>query len=471
MKQSSQKNRILETYCLLLIDLIALFVSYLLAGWVRFGSIKSVLSSEMHLSTCLCFMLISVSYSLLLDWNKSVVQRGYMIELIAVFKYNITMVIIVACFLFVTSTAAAFSRLIWGYVFLFNMALTYGGHSLAKYCLREYYRSIHRRVGVLVVTDTEEPAEMVEMLEKSMPMNYAIGAVAYVGKNPEVKKKYAGLPNLVEGEDLIGKVKQMPFDEVFLHAKHMSGDEVSRLIHTFELMGVICHYSLDIAAQEGNVGKFGDYVVVSYSLSQIDYRRGLIKRFIDILGGIVGLFMTGLLYPFVAIAIKMTSRGPVLFSQVRVGKNGRRFKIYKFRSMYVDAEEQKETLKEQNEMSGFMFKIKDDPRITPVGRFLRKTSIDEFPQFYNVLKGDMSLIGTRPPTEDEFEKYSPYYRRRLCMTPGLTGMWQVSGRSEIKDFDEVVKLDLKYIDNWSLTLDFKILLKTIWVVITGRGSD
>lgn len=471
MKQSNQKNRILETYCLLLIDLVAIFVSYLFAGLVRFGSMKIVLSSEMHLSTCLCFMLISVIYSLLLDWNKSVVQRGYMIELIVVFKYNITMVIIVACFLFVTSTAAYFSRLIWGYVFLFNMVFTYGGHALAKYCLREYYRSRHRRVGVLVVTDTEEPAEMIELLERSMPMNYAIGAIAYVGKNTEVKKKYAGLPNLVEGEDLIEQVKQLPFDEVFLHVKHMSGDEVSQMIHIFEVMGVICHYNLDIVEREGNVGKFGDYVVVSYSLSQIDYRRGLIKRFIDVLGGLVGLLITALLYPFVLVAIKATSRGPVLFSQVRVGKNGRRFKIYKFRSMYVDAEEKKEELEARNEMSGPMFKIKNDPRITPVGRFLRKTSIDELPQFYNVLKGDMSLIGTRPPTEAEFEKYSPYYRRRLCMTPGLTGMWQVSGRSEIKDFDEVVKLDLEYIDNWSLTLDFKILLKTIWVVVTGKGSD
>lgn len=471
MKQSSQKNRILETYCLLLIDIIAILVSYLIAGWIRFGSIRVVLSSGMHLSTCLCFMLLSVSYSLLLDWNKSVVQRGYMIELIAVFKYNITMVIIVACFLFVTSKAAAFSRLIWGYVFLFNMALTYGGHALAKYCLRKYYRSRHRQVDVLVVTDTEEPVEMMDLLKQSMPMNYAIGAVAYVGKNAQIKQKYADFPNLIEGENLIEQVKQLPFDEVFLHVRHLSGDEVSEMIHTFEIMGVICHYSLNIAAREGNVGKFGDYVVVSYSLSQIDYRRGLIKRFIDILGGIIGLLITGLIYPFVAAAIKISSKGPVLFSQVRVGKNGRRFKIYKFRSMYMDAEEKKEKLQSRNEMSGLMFKIKDDPRITPVGKFLRKTSIDEFPQFYNVLKGDMSLIGTRPPTEDEFEKYSPYYRRRLCMTPGLTGMWQVSGRSEIKDFDEVVKLDLEYIDNWSLTLDFKILLKTIWVVFTGRGSD
>ena len=139
-------------------------------------------------------------------------------------------------------------------------------------------------------------------------------------------------------------------------------------------------------------------------------------------------------------------------------------------AMYVDAESRKEELRKNNEMEGRMFKMKDDPRITPVGRFLRKTSLDELPQFYNVLKGDMSLVGTRPPTEDEFEHYSPHYRRRLSITPGLTGMWQVSGRSDITDFDEVVRLDLEYIDNWSLLLDVKILLQTIGVVLTGKGS-
>ncbi len=138
--------------------------------------------------------------------------------------------------------------------------------------------------------------------------------------------------------------------------------------------------------------------------------------------------------------------------------------------MYVDAEERKKELMAQNEMKGLMFKMEDDPRITKVGKFIRKTSIDEFPQFYNVLKGDMSLVGTRPPTEDEFKQYSLYYRRRLCMTPGLTGMWQVSGRSDIEDFEEVVKLDLEYIDNWSIGLDIKILLKTVWGIFAGKGS-
>ena len=138
--------------------------------------------------------------------------------------------------------------------------------------------------------------------------------------------------------------------------------------------------------------------------------------------------------------------------------------------MYADAESRKKELLDQNEVQGPMFKIKNDPRVTKVGRFLRRTSLDELPQFWNILKGDMSLVGTRPPTEDEFEKYNDYYRRRMSITPGLTGLWQVSGRSEVKDFNEVVRMDLQYIDNWSLATDLKILFQTVGVVFTGKGS-
>jgi lipopolysaccharide/colanic/teichoic acid biosynthesis glycosyltransferase len=172
----------------------------------------------------------------------------------------------------------------------------------------------------------------------------------------------------------------------------------------------------------------------------------------------------------VAVAIKADSIGPVFFSQTRIGKNGRRFKIWKFRSMYVDAEKRKKELESQNEVKGLMFKMENDPRITKVGHFIRRTSIDETPQFLNILVGDMSLVGTRPPTEDEFEQYNGYYRRRMSITPGLTGMWQVSGRSDIQDFDEIVKLDLEYIDNWSILLDIKILFKTVLAVLGRKGS-
>ena len=170
---------------------------------------------------------------------------------------------------------------------------------------------------------------------------------------------------------------------------------------------------------------------------------------------------------FVVPAIKLESKGPVFFKQKRVGKNGRYFYVYKFRSMYQDAEERKKELLSQNEMQGLMFKMKDDPRITKVGKFIRKTSIDELPQFINVLMGDMSLVGTRPPTVNEFKQYEGHHKRRLSMKPGITGMWQAYGRSTVTDFEEIVAMDLDYIDHWSLGLDFKILLRTVKAVFEG----
>ena len=172
-----------------------------------------------------------------------------------------------------------------------------------------------------------------------------------------------------------------------------------------------------------------------------------------------------------AIPLKLESPGPLFFRQKRVGLNGRTFYICKLRSMYMDAEQRKKDLMAQNKMQGLMFKMDDDPRITKVGKFIRRTSIDELPQFWNILKGDMSLVGTRPPTLDEYEQYDSHHKRRLSMKPGLTGLWQVSGRSNIQNFEEVVKLDVAYIDNWSLGLDIRILVKTIGVVFRRTGAE
>lgn len=187
----------------------------------------------------------------------------------------------------------------------------------------------------------------------------------------------------------------------------------------------------------------------------------IMKRALDIVGSIVGLAFCGILFLILGPMIKLDSPGPVIFAQTRIGKNGRKFRMYKFRSMYQDAEQRKQELLAKNEMNGLMFKMENDPRVTKVGRFIRKTSLDEFPQFWNVFKGDMSLVGTRPPTVGEFNQYNSYHKRRLSMKPGMTGLWQVSGRSDIKDFDEVVRLDCQYIDNWTVWGDIKIIVKTV----------
>ena len=213
--------------------------------------------------------------------------------------------------------------------------------------------------------------------------------------------------------------------------------------------------------------------MVTNYITSASNRQIFLKRLMDICGGIVGCIITLILFLFVAPAIYIKSPGPIFFSQIRVGKNGKKFRIYKFRSMYMDAEERKKELMKQNKVKdGMMFKMDHDPRIIKgVGNFIRKTSIDEFPQFFNVLKGDMSLVGTRPPTVDEWEKYNKHHRRRMAIKPGLTGMWQISGRSSITDFDEVVALDTKYIAEWNIGLDIKILFKTVGVIFTGKGSQ
>lgn len=192
------------------------------------------------------------------------------------------------------------------------------------------------------------------------------------------------------------------------------------------------------------------------------------KRLLDIVGALVGLTITGVFYIPIALAIYLDDPGPILFSQTRVGLHGRTFRIWKFRSMVKDAEKQKHLIK--NEANGYIFKNENDPRITKVGHFLRRTSIDEFPQFLNVLRGDMSLVGTRPPTLDEVENYSPHHWRRLHVKPGLTGEWQVNGRSEIKDFEKVVALDIAYQKKWSVSYDLKLILMTILGMITKKGA-
>ncbi|NPA24881.1 MAG: sugar transferase [Deltaproteobacteria bacterium] len=200
----------------------------------------------------------------------------------------------------------------------------------------------------------------------------------------------------------------------------------------------------------------------------LDPDQIFIKRMMDIIGALTGLAINLVLFPFIAIAIKLDSPGPIFFSQVRIGQNGRHFRLYKYRSMFKDAEQKKSELQYENEMKGPVFKLSNDPRITRVGRFLRKTSLDEMPQFWNVLIGEMSLVGTRPPTPDEVSRYGLHHYRRLSIKPGITGLWQVSGRNRVSDFDEIVKLDTRYIDQWSLWLDCRILVKTIFILLSGK---
>jgi exopolysaccharide biosynthesis polyprenyl glycosylphosphotransferase len=275
-------------------------------------------------------------------------------------------------------------------------------------------------------------------------------------------------------EDLISFLHEHSINTVAIAARHTHFGKVEKAIHACEVEGVETWLMADFFQTQVSHTRIDDIygrpVLVFHSGPETPWPL-FIKQIMDIVGGFVLLVVFSPLMIGAAIAIKLTSGGPVLFRQQRAGLNGKPFVMYKFRSMVTDAEQLKQELAALNEMSGPVFKVTNDPRVTRVGRILRKYSIDETPQFFNVLRLEMSLVGPRPLPVDEVKRFDDRaHRRRLSVRPGLTCTWQVSGRSNVTDFKEWVRMDLDYIDNWTLGLDIKILWRTIWVVLLGKGA-
>ncbi len=276
-------------------------------------------------------------------------------------------------------------------------------------------------------------------------------------------------------KDLEKIIRKYNIDQVFIMQKRdVDIAYIQNYIDLCIRMGVTCRVVVDIYRRRKAFSynsSIGTYPIMTYHTVCMNTWEAAFKRIFDIVFAIIGIVLSSPIMIITAIAIKLDSPGPAIFKQVRVGKNGRHFKIWKFRSMYVDAEARKAELQAMNEVGdGMMFKIKDDPRITRVGKFIRKTSIDELPQFFNVLVGSMSFVGTRPPTLDEVEKYTTDQWRRISIKPGITGMWQSSGRSNITDFEKVVGLDVDYIDNWTPFMDIRILFRTVYELFKLTGS-
>ena len=470
MGSFNRKTNLIQNYSLIMIDVICLLTAYVLAFLLRYRGTEHM--EQIDYVFCLLLILFSVLYSFLIDWNHFIFKRGYYSEMIAIIKYTISIAIAFGFSVFIMRQGENFSRLVFGMFVIFTIVFTYIAHIAFKKYLFLFYKKSNNSDKVLLVTMEEYIEELLNDISEASEWSYDIMGIALLDENVS-QSEWKGISVVAHGAGYMEEIKQYAMDAAFVYLPKMFGEDMEQTIEDFETMGVVCYQSLgsiNAGRNEQSISSFGGHLVIAHEINVIDYRRQFIKRTMDIMGSLIGVLITCILYPFVAIAIKVNSKGPVVFKQVRIGRNGRRFFMYKFRSMYIDAEERKKELMAQNEVQGLMFKMEHDPRITPVGRFLRKTSIDELPQFFNVLKGDMSLVGTRPPTVDEFEQYSLHYRRRLSITPGLTGMWQVSGRSDIKDFEEVVKLDLKYIDHWTLSLDIKIILQTIGVVLFHKGS-
>ena len=400
-------------------------------------------------------------------------RRGFLIEMKCMIEHEICVMLLAVLYLFMSQQGVMYSRGAFTIMCTLYFFIAYAARIGWKKVIRSRKFAEGEKRSILIITTDAEAANVVKALRGDSYGTYHLAGVALLDKN-KTGSMIQSVPVVAGADDVTAYIHKNWVDEVFFALlEHV--DIPKKIMKDCNRMGVVTHVQLAALNELGKnqvVEEIAGYMVLSSSINIVSSWQLLVKRLMDIAGGLVGCIFTGIIYIFIAPIMKVKSPGPVFFSQVRMGKNGKPFKIYKFRSMYMDAEERKKELMEKNNIKdGLMFKMDDDPRIIKgIGHFIRKTSLDEFPQFWNILKGDMSLVGTRPPTMDEWDKYELHHRRRLAIKPGLTGMWQVSGRSEITDFEEVVELDTKYIEQWSIGLDIKILFKTVTVVFTGSGA-
>ena len=464
----------------LVVDMISLEIAFLCSYFLRHG-FQTIFTDILYRNMAFVFLLLDVFVMFLWETFSGVLRRGYYQEFVITLKHSLTVILLAILYLFAFQRGNDYSRAI--------MFLTGGIYLVLSYMTRRLWRLYLEKTkykekgkrSMVIITSKDNVYDVVHELVESNYERLDINGIVVMDADME-GKQICGIPVVANREEAIEYICRQWVDEVFISLPEAISYREELTASLIE-MGITVHYSMTklnaISTKKQHVEKMGPYMVLSVGVNMVTIRQALMKRLMDMAGGIVGCILTGILFLFEAPAIYIKSPGPIFFKQTRIGKNGKKFEIYKFRSMYMDAEERKKELMEQNKVKdGMMFKMDYDPRIIGsekgpgkgLGNFIRKTSIDEFPQFINVLKGDMSLVGTRPPTVDEWEKYQLHHRTRLAIKPGITGLWQVSGRSSITDFEEVVKLDTQYIADWSLGLDIKILLKTVMVVFKRDGA-
>ena len=481
-------------------NVLAIILAFLFAYTFRFGwepddTFRNINDALVVSYLLLCYVLVFLFYR----GSSSTGRRGFL----QIFKETVLSVLftagIFASIVYMTHISDSIPRLFFGYFF----SIYFGVSLILSEIFHLIFRAFqaHHKRQTVVFTDRKDKETLVRSLLKNGADDFEIIGVAELNtkdkstffsvtaEKPEKLLSKVAEVGLVEVDveeidyvftkektDPIEFLKRHNVDLAVISVDHLDRERMERIVDVVGEMGIDSMITLDSFAMEtfdSKLEDFGTLEVVRFAPRIFSQFELLIKRILDVIGGLFGCIITIILGIFVAPAILIEDGGPVIFKQKRVGKNGKYFYMYKFRSMYKDAEKRRKELVKSggNEMDGAMFKMKNDPRITKVGKFIRKTSIDEFPQFFNVLKGDMSLVGTRPPMIDEYQQYSRHHKRRLSLKPGITGLWQTSGRSEITDFEEVVRLDCYYIDHWSVLFDLKILLSTVWTVLTGKGSE
>ena len=470
----------------MVLDLVVFQICYVASYWILRGmsnTYRIVLYRYQGIVYLFC-QLIVVLFS---ESYKNILRRNNWTELICVFRYIVTVELLNLVYLFSVHQIYLISRLLTGLTAVLFLFASFFVRIANKKRILKTRRDKKGQRSLMVITSSHLMDEVIKNLSDNSFHDYFISGIILMDQASADEKERNGIPILGRGENILFYIGRHWVDEVFLYQPDNLPYPVE-MVDNLLNMGITVHYCIS-ALNDSRMGtqeveKIGNYKVLTNSLRIVSIRELAFKRIMDIAGGIVGCILTGIVFIFIAPIIYKESPGPIFFTQKRIGKNGKPFNMYKFRSMYMDAEERKKALMAQNKVQdGMMFKMDDDPRIIGsekkdkngkpigIGNFIRRTSLDEFPQFWNVLKGEMSLVGTRPPTLDEWEKYDLHHRVRMSIKPGITGLWQISGRSEITDFEEVVRLDREYIQNWSPELDFQILFKTVSVVLKHEGAE
>ena len=471
----------LKHWDFMLLDFLAMQLSLMTAYAIFKGSL--VYTSDVYRIVALSLFVSQFLVVFFLQTFKNILKRGYYLEFVAAFKHIIGVVLVDLAMLFFLHYSGLFSRKIYITMVGIYFVLSYLARIGHKAFLYKTNKVTEGNRSVVIISTSAMVDSIVENFSLPQFHNFKIVGVHIVDEVAPFKS-FGDIPVLGADDDILDFICHGWVDEVFIRVPEELS--VPKLL-TDELitMGITVHNCITTPDEFGTayVERFGNYTVLTNSVKMVTYQQMFYKRVLDIIGGIVGCLITLVIAIFIGPIIFLKSPGPIFFKQTRIGRNGKKFKMFKFRSMYMDAEERKKEYMAQNKMDGLMFKMDDDPRIIGsekkgkdgkpkgIGNFIRNTSLDEFPQFFNVLKGDMSLVGTRPPTVDEWEQYDLKHRVRMSIKPGITGLWQISGRSKITDFDEVVRLDSEYIRNWDLGSDIKIILKTIVVVLKRDGAE
>ena len=472
----------LKHFDFMVLDLLALQIAFVLSYAIHHAW-RNPFADPLYANMSVFLMLCDLVIIFFTEPFRNILKRGYYREMESIVQQTIFVELFAVLYLFAQKTGGDYSRISMMLMGIFYLVIGYIVRILWKLFLLKT-----RRVGkrsLLIICTQENAVKTIQNIHKNNYGDYLFAGLVLV--NPGfVGMEISSVPVVAELEAVAAYAQKNWVDEVFINLPETVALP-HKLMDDFVEMGVTVHLNLSqVTHTPGRVQiveKVGNYTVLTSSMNYATTKQAFLKRAMDIAGGLVGCLICGLLTIFVAPAIYISSPGPIFFTQERIGKNGKHFKMYKFRSMYMDAEERKKELMAQNRHGGnLMFKLEFDPRIignkilsdgsrkTGIGQFIRDTSIDEFPQFFNVLKGEMSLVGTRPPLISEFEAYQQHHRARMSVKPGITGMWQVSGRSEITDFEEVVRLDTQYINEWSIGLDIKILIQTVFAVLKRKGS-